>query len=184
MKKQGFIETAATFMPMIAAGLGSPIAGMAVNWIFKTLNKKPPADPTKALNAAKVIIETITPEDQVKLRASDADFKQMADDSTEIDLLDYQVKIAAIEAKDRDSARNMGIKSGNMKPQIALSIAVLIIFVFTLYLVFTMGPSKDNPILFMMMGVVSTAMTQVLNYWFGTSKSSADKTAALAGKPA
>ena len=176
-----FIKTAATFAPMIAAGLGSPIAPLAVNWIFKTLGKKAPAKPEDALNAAQKIIETITPEDQAKLRASDGGFKKMADEDTEVDLMNYKVRLEEIREAGVANARNLAIKAGAW-PQIILSFAVFLLFSAVIYLVFTTPLDQSNQILLIMVGGIITAFTQVLNYWFGSTKSSGDKTALLQQK--
>ena len=181
MKKVSWLQTAASFVPMIAAGLGSPIAPLAVNWIFRTLGKKAPSNPDEALKVAQKIIETITPEDQAKLRASDGAFKAMADKDTEVDLMEYQVEMAKVEAEDRADARDLGKKAG-IWPQIILSFAVVIIYSVMLYLVITFPLDETSQILLILTGGIISAKTQVLNFWFGSTKSSSDKTALLQQK--
>lgn len=82
--------------------------------------------------------------------------------------------------------REMEIVKATGKPDINLYIIawVLIIGFFTLcgMLIYVAIPEKSNAVVFMLFGTLSAGFSSVIGYFFGSSKSSSDKTALLSIK--
>lgn len=71
----------------------------------------------------------------------------------------------------------------------SISFLVLFGFFFMLYKLLSMDPAAlaklggIGNVLFTLLGALGAAFTQVVNYWLGSSKGSADKTSLLAATP-
>lgn len=94
--------------------------------------------------------------------------------------------ILAIHARDRQDARNMMIKlaeAGHWAAggPVIISLVVAIGFFAMLWIVLKVAvPDASKELAYVLLGGLGTSFTQVINYWCGSSKSSADKTRMLA----
>jgi hypothetical protein len=155
--------------PMLAGTFGTPFMGVAVKYLADEflLDGGETANPEKELEK---LFESPSPELLAKLKAIDADF--------ETRMADIGLKKEQLHAKDRDSARSMASKT-SIKPQLTLSI-IFILGYFGLLgsLVYMMMVKPDlsiPPELAILFGVMSAAVPQILNFWFGSSRSSQSK---------
>jgi hypothetical protein len=105
-------------------------------------------------------------------------------------LADLELEFAKLDAADRDSARNREVnlaKSGGsglsqlVVPVLALG-TVTSTFIFIASLLFLEIKTDQQQLVIFALGYATAAAQQVLSYYFGSSKSSQDKTLAMAGK--
>lgn len=158
---------------LIGNAIGGPIGGMAVNWIVGELGGNvDPKDPVaieKAINA--------NPEIMFKIKELETKHKEKLE----------EMEQAAFEAeiKDKDSARSREIElakimGGRDYFMPALAILITLGFFGILVAMLILDISKINAsaltILNIMIGVLGTNFNNVVGYFFGSSKGSADKT--------
>ena len=164
MNWQDVVKTVA---PTLGTALGGPMAGAATKFIADKLLGNP--------NASEDEVETFmlgsSSADMLKLQELDKSFK--------LEMKKLKIDVFALEVKDRDSAR--GLYKINIWPQIVLS-AMFILGYFTIvYLLFSGGVDiKDSirDVSNVLLGVMTAAIPQILNFWFGSSLGSKEKTAA------
>jgi len=147
--------------PAVATAVGGPLGGLAVTAIA---NKFGVADDVKAV--AKAIAGD--PEAASKL--------------AELDLRQFE-----LESQDRDSARKreaaVAAANGNALSQLVVPILALgtvsLTFIFIGILLFKVIDSAQQQLVIFALGYATAAAQQVLSYYFGSSKSSQDKTSAM-----
>ena len=157
--------------PTIGTALGGPMAGAATKFIAdKYLGKSEATD-----SEIEQAILTASPEQLTKLKDIDVKFK--------LDMKKLDIDIYELEYKDRDSARKLF--EVNVWPQIVLSsVFVLGYFLVLFYLIKNPGSlSGTNANLLgvftTILGVLTAAIPQILNFWFGSSLGSKEKTKGL-----
>jgi len=147
--------------PSVATAVGGPLGGLAVTALASKFGV---ADDVAAV--AKAI-------------AGDPD---AATKLAEIDLRQFQA-----ESEDRDSARQreaaVAAAGGHPLPQLVVPILALgtvsMTFIFIGILLFKVIDSAQQQLVIFALGYATAAAQQVLSYYFGSSKSSQDKTTAL-----
>lgn len=147
--------------PAVATAVGGPLGGLAVTALASKFGV---ADDVAAV--AKAI-------------AGDPD---AATKLAEIDLRQFQA-----ESEDRDSAREreaaVAAAGGHVLSQLVVPILALgtvsMTFVFIGILLFKVIDSAQQQLVIFALGYATAAAQQVLSYYFGSSKSSQDKTTAL-----
>lgn len=104
-------------------------------------------------------------------------------DKKEFELLlqDYEKEIYALEVEDRKSAREREVNLGRYDPMMIITgIIGLASFVFILYaLVFLDIPESNSTLFYHLVGIVEGVTLSIIYYYYGTSKSSSDKTKIL-----
>lgn len=159
----------ATVAPGIATALGGPLAGIAVKTLSGALLGKD--DGTQA-EVEEAILQA-DPEALARVREADADLKAR--------LAQAGVDLEKMAAQDRASARSMAMTKG-LTPQVILAAIFVCGFVAVLYSVFSgMAPLTDTTrdVVIYLLGILSAGLTQVMNFFFGSSAGSKEKTAAL-----
>jgi len=159
--------------PILGTALGGPMAGTAVKFIADNLLGNPEA----TVEEIEAGILSASPEQLTKLKELDIQFK-LAMKNLEIDVYE-------LEYKDRDSARKLF--NTNIWPQITLS-ALFVSGYFTILWLLLSGSTElpeGNTALFGMIGtiigVLTAAIPQILNFWFGSSLGSKEKTQKMLG---
>lgn len=165
--------TLATVAPAIASALGTPVAGVAVSAGLKLFGIE-----AQAGNEEEQLAEAVRragPEELRKLREADQQFAK--------DMKALDIDLARIDQADRSSARDLA-KAKGMAPQLTLSIVYTIAYGVVLYC-FMAGkihvPESQQILFGSLIGILTAAQVQILNFWFGSSSGSKEKTAALAG---
>lgn len=150
-----------TVAPTLATALGGPLAGMATREISAKLGLSPDAKEDQVAAA----IAGAKPEDLVKLRELDAQFKEQ--------MAQLGVQLEQIEAADRADARKRQIATQDWTPNV-LAIAILVgFFVVQIYM---LGHQIMNSELVMRgMGTFDALLVMVFSYFFGSSRSSRQK---------
>lgn len=170
MDWQNVIKTVA---PWIGTALGGPLGGMAVGAIADALGL-----PEKTTDAVKQALAGVTAEQMLALKKADLDFQAKMQELgfTHIE------KLAELEFKDRDSARNREIQTRDNTNKI---LAFVIIGAFIAMVGATlMGWTKAESVLAgTLIGYLSAKAEQVLSYYFGSTSGSSRKTELLAKVP-
>lgn len=110
-------------------------------------------------------IQNATPEQLAELKRIDNEF--------DLKMKEMEVDLETLAVKDRDSARDMQVQLKSMLPGI-IGCGVLSGFFLVLILMFFM-PDFENRAMDIMLGTLGTMSGAVVNFYFGSSKSSSDK---------
>lgn len=165
-----WIKTLATVAPTIATALGGPLAGVAVNVAAKALGVEPSED---ALEAS---VTSGDPEILLKLKTAENDFV--------IKMEELGIERERLAAEDRASARGMAAKT-TLRPQAILATVFVVGFVAVLYAVFGGGDVALSDDLLKvgmyLLGILSAGLNQIMNFFFGSSAGSKQKTELLGG---
>lgn len=153
--------------PTVGTALGGPVGGIASKFLADKLLGKPEATDQEIED----YILTATPEKMLELKKLDLEF---ASSMRKLDIDVYK-----LEVEDRRSARDLF--KVNMWPQIVLS-AIFVIGYFLLLRFIMIGKvsigSGDEflkGVVVTIIGVITAAVPQILNFWFGSSMGSKEK---------
>lgn len=153
-----WIKTLATVAPSIATALGGPLAGVAVKLAADALG----VDDESSIEE---MVLSGDPEALLALKTAEANFK--------VEMKKLDIDIARIDGADRASARTLAKE--NMLPQVIFSTIYTVGYMLVLWQ-FTTGDiviPADSKVLFgTVLGVLTAAQTQILNFWFGSSHGS------------
>lgn len=147
--------------PALATVVAGPLGGAAITAIANKMGVEDTLDAvTKAIQS--------DPDAALKL--------------AEIDLKQFQA-----EAADRDSARvrevNLAVAGGSRFAQLVMPIlavgTVALTYMFVGILLFKIVPTEQQQLIIFALGFMTASAQQVLSYYFGSSKSSQDKTVAM-----
>jgi hypothetical protein len=154
----GLLKNAA---PMLATAVAGPLGGAAVSML---------ANKFGVAESVQAVAEAIAGDPQAAQK-----------------LADLELEFAKIDAADRNSARDREVemaKAGAGKlsqlvvPVLALG-TVTMTFMFIAALLFMEVKSDQQQLVIFALGYATAAAQQVLSYYFGSSKSSQDKTIAM-----
>ena len=151
--------------PVIGGALGGPFGGVAAKVLSEKLLGKPDGTEEELEN----YIVNANPEQLAELKKIDNDFK--------VRMRELGFKEEELHVRDRESAREMA--KVNMKPQVVLSV------LYTLGYIFVLGIFLHGDVTIaasvkaefnMVLGVLTAAQVQIMNFWFGSSSGSKQKT--------
>lgn len=155
--------------PALATVLGGPLAGVAVKALSSKLLGRDDGSEADIAQA----VASMSPADLVKLKEVEAELTKS--------LAAVDVDLERVAAGDRDSARRRAAEMRDFTPN-ALAFVILSIYGAVLWQLMTGQKIEgDAQVIFMMFGALTTALGQALNYFFGTTRSSAAKDKTLAG---
>lgn len=160
-----------TVAPGLATALGGPLAGQAVSVITAALG----LGPSEEEKAIQILQQS--PDALLKLKLAEIDFQKF--------LKDAGIRTQELDTKDRDSARILAAAKG-MFPQVTLSIVYTVGY-FTMVFGMMTGSlhipsaSGEQALFAGIVGVMTGAQVQILNFWFGSSSGSANKDKTIAG---
>lgn len=161
-------KTLQALAPTVASAFLGPLGGVAVSAIGNILGV---SDATQDKIAQAITTGQMTPEQVANIKALELQYQN--------DEKERGFKYAELEFKDTDSARNMAVQTKSTTPTI-LSYGVLI-GGGSMMGAILMGYAKADSVLAgTLIGYAVSEMKQVLQYWFGSSRSSQDKTDLLA----
>ena len=171
-KVASFVKKAA---PILGTAIGGPaggLAGGAISLIADAFGVENGDDPGEVLAAI-----TADPEAMVKLKQIQADnlveLKKLALQSDQAHLNDVQdarARQIAVEARTGKKDINLYVLAWLVVGGFFISIGTLI---------FQKLPDDSTGVVFLLFGALIAGFTQVMNYFFGSSKGSADKTQLL-----
>ena len=153
--------------PVIGGALGGPFGAAGAQFLTRALLGKDTATESEL----EMAVLSATPEQLAAMRAADNDFK--------VKMRELGFKEQELYIKDVQNARESG-KAVKFAPQIVLSIVYTIGYFAVLYQ-FTTGEiviaAQTKAEFNMVLGVMTAAQVQIMNFWFGSSSGSKEKTA-------
>lgn len=153
--------------PTLAKAVGGPFTGLAMSVLEGIF----PGDSEAEIE--KKIAEG-SPETLLALKKANQEF--------EVRCRELGIKEEALYIEDTKHARDFSAQT-SIVPQLVLTFLFIGIYGGLMYVFFTVDFELDEwqkGQLGILIGVITTAVVQIINFWFGTSKGSKDKTAAMA----
>lgn len=163
-------KTLATVAPGIAGALGGPLAGYAVGVAASALGLD---DGASEQQIAERVMSG-NPQVLVQLRQAENDFK--------IKMREAGIDLERVHADDRASARDMA-KTLGAWPQVILSAIYTYGYFWLLHALVTKEVTIPQDLMVLvttLVGVLTAAQVQIMNFWFGSSAGSKQKTQELA----
>lgn len=157
--------------PMIGTAIGGPFGGMAASAALSLLEIEP--EKGNEEKQLENVIAAMTPEQAIKLK--------MAEKNWLTTMKELELKEDDLHAKDRNSARDMATKT-SIAPQVALSVLYTTGYFAVLYMFLTGAVAVADSIkteFAMVLGVLTAGQVQIMNFWFGSSSGSKEKTSKL-----
>jgi hypothetical protein len=152
-------DTLGAVAPTLASALGGPLAGAAVSVISKELL----GTENSTEDELAAALSTAPAEKLLALKRADYEFKS---------------QIKELDVQDRSNARDMA-KNTSIAPQVILS-TVYTVGYFLLMFLFLKGdislPDNLEGEFKILLGIMTMAQGQILNFWFGSSSGSKEKT--------
>ena len=150
--------------PAVATAVSGPLGGLAVTAI---------ADKFGVADSVEAVAKAIAGDPEAAAKLAELDLRQFE-----------------LENQDRDSARQReaavaaaGAAGGNSLSQLVVPILALgtvsLTFIFIGILLFKVIDTAQQQLVIFALGYATAAAQQVLSYYFGSSKSSQDKTVAM-----
>lgn len=163
-----------TVAPTAATLLGGPAAGAAVTMLSRTLLNRD--DASEAEIAAAVT--ALQPQDLGRLREADLALR-VEQVRAGVRIEELEIEALRIDAGDRASARQREVSTGDWTPRV-LAFGLLLLWFITQHhiLTATVDPSMRE-LVQRVLSTIDAAFMLVLGYYFGSSASSARKTAAI-----
>lgn len=150
-----------TVAPTLATALGGPMAGTAVKFLAGQFL----GDDNATEDQVAAFVKGADPETLLKLKQADQEFA--------VSMERIGVDVFEIEANDKKNARNEHKLS---KMPALLSISLTFFIAGIVYMLFMMDiPEGAREVMFMLLGVVVKEWGGAMQYWFGTTRSSAEK---------
>jgi len=166
--------TLRTVAPALATALGGPMAGVAVRIAAQQLGHENPEQATA--NDIAAAVATGDTDVLLKLRQADSELRVRLRE-LDIRLEELEVEGRKIDAGDRADARGLA-KARGLAPQGILSSVFVGGFVYILGLLFggqsTLPDEMMQPAMYLL-GILSAGITQIMNFWFGSSAGSREK---------
>ncbi|MEM6414183.1 MAG: hypothetical protein AAF720_05945 [Pseudomonadota bacterium] len=157
----------ARYAPQIARTLGGPLAGAATEALSKAIFGDAGASDVSLVEA----IESARPEQIAAIRKADQEFK--------IALREAGISAMKVDAGDRASARSRQIAMDDATPAILGGLIIAGFFVVLAFMVARRLPAGAETEFSIMLGALATMTAAVVNYYFGSSAGSREKTRLL-----
>ena len=154
------IETVA---PTLGLALGGPFGGMAAKIVSQTLLGKDVADDIEMEKAVMMA----SPEDIANIKKADYDFKTK--------MAEIDVDLKKIASDDRANARSREIQTKDNAPKILACVIVMGFFSVLYTIAFVEIPDSAMQPINILLGALTAMLTQVGNYYFGSSAGSKAK---------
>lgn len=153
--------------PTLGTAVGGPLGGVAMKFL---------ADKFTGGDVGKVedFVIGASPEQLKELRVADHQFQK--------EMKELDIDLERISAEDRSSARDLA-KTKGIWPQVAISLAYSLGYfgVLAAFMGGHLDVQEAHSSMFNgLLGVLSAAQIQIMNFWFGSSAGSKAKTQALA----
>ena len=174
---KGWKEIVGAVAPAIATALGGPLAGVAMQAVSTAILGRP--DGSEADVAA--VLTTGGTDALLKLKEADNSFK--------LEMEKLGVELVRIDQQDRAGARDLA--KADMRPQILLSLVFVggyFMSLFAIHGVLFVDESHqiNDAVLALagsLVGVFTRELSGIMQFWFGSSAGSKEKTAKIGGAP-
>ena len=151
-------KTIAGYAPLLGGVVGGPAGGAIGSVIASVFGVED--TPAAILNAIEK-----DPEAAIKLKKIELDHK--------VELEKMAIELARVEIADKQDARKNN-KHSNMPAVLSVALTIFIIGIVSA-LFYTSPPEGAREVLFMLLGVVIKEWSNSMHYWYGTTRSSANK---------
>jgi hypothetical protein len=165
-----------TALAGVTGGISAPI-GIALGALAKVFGLPEDSKPDDILNAI-----TADPQARLKIMQAENEFK--------VKMAEIKIQELGLHLDDSQDARKMRVEhekvtgKGDLNLYILAWVVVAGFFGLVLALLNIELPKDQNGVVFMLFGSLATGFGQVLQFFFGSSKGSTDKTELLARAPA
>ncbi len=157
--------------PTLATALGGPLAGMATKAISKAVLGH---DNESEKNIVEAILSAGPDSDVfVKLKEADQSFATR--------MKELEIDLEKIAAEDRSSARQREVTLKDNTPKILAAVIVAGFFIVLAAITFKSLPEASQAPVNILLGALTAMLTQVGNYYFGSSAGSSRKNEMMAG---
>ncbi len=157
--------------PQLAHALGGPLAGAAAAQLSRAIFGAPDVDET----ALAETLSAATPEQLIALKRAEQEFQ--------IALRETQLAVRRVDAADRANARERQIALDDWTPSALGALIILGFFVVLGAMVARRLPAGTETEFSIMLGALATMTAAVVNYFFGSSAGSKEKTRLMAFPP-
>ena len=151
--------------PLAASAVGGPFAGAAMSIIAKTVG----VDEDKVED----FILSASPDQLLELKKAEMELDRWREEAG--------IRKEELAVQDRQSARQLAMEKGILA-QVVLSVGYTIGY-FSIMFVFVFGGAdvaqEEIGMINTLVGALGAAQLSILNFWFGSSKGSKDKSEAL-----
>ena len=156
-------------VPLLGTALGGPLGGAAASFIADKLGieSKTIEAVTDVLNSGK-----LSPDQIAAIKVAEIDFKKFLEQN--------KIDLVKMDFDNTKSARDMQIITKSTTPAIMSYLITAGFFGILTYMLSDAYVSSEP--LLVMLGSLGTAWVAVVNYWFGSSHGSAQKSEILASK--
>ena len=157
--------------PQLAHALGGPLAGAAVSALSRVVFGEGAVDGAASEDALADALETASPEQAAALLRAEREFR--------LALAETRLEEQRIAAGDRASARERQVKMDDLTPSIIGGLIIAGFFVVLGAMVARRLPPGAETEFSIMLGALATMTAAVVNYFFGSSAGSREKTRLL-----
>ena len=156
-------------VPMLGTALGGPLGGAAASFIASKLGLS-----TDTIEAVTDVLSTSTlsPEQLTSLKQAEVEFKRFLEQN--------KIDLARIDVDNTKSARDMQIAVRSHTPDILAGIVVTGFFTILILMMMGLLTVSDQQALLILLGSLSAGFGAVLNFFFGSSRSSQNKDMVIA----
>lgn len=151
--------------PLAASAVGGPFAGAAMSILAKTLG----VDEDKVED----YILSASPDQLLELKKAELELDRWREEAG--------IRKEELAVQDRQSARQLAMEKGILA-QVVLSVGYTVGY-FSIMFVFVFGGAdvaqEELGMINTLIGALGAAQLSILNFWFGSSKGSKDKSEAL-----
>lgn len=165
-------DTLKKVAPLAATMIGGPWGGLAAAAIGAVFNGNSDTPPDEQQIAQWVA--TASPDQLMQIKQIDADLR--------IKLREFGIKEDELVFDDKDSARKMQMENKSWFPAALSTLLTLGFFSLIGGLMAVDIPEANENTIYLMTGSLGTAWVGSIQFWFGTTKGSSDKTAMLGKK--
>lgn len=166
MDWKGIVKTIA---PVLGTALGGPLGGAAT----KFLTGKLLGDEDASEQDLADFVNGASPEQLLHIKQLDQQFEK--------DMRALDVDVMKLDQADRASARTLA--QNDMRPHIVISAIYTIMYGLVLYMLLDGKvdvPADQMGLVMAVVGILTAAQTQILNFWFGSSAGSKAKSVQMA----
>ena len=162
MSTPNWLQAVAKLAPTVASAFGTPLAGMAVSALETVLGI------TGGDGSTDKIQEAI---EQGKLTGDQVAAMKKADQDFAARMKELDIDLEKMQLADVEGARQMEVAQPSNIPAMLSGLVVVGYFGALIAMMFGIDVTDNNAFL-IMLGALTGALTQVLNYWFGSTRHS------------
>lgn len=162
MATPGWLAAIERLAPTIASAFGTPVAGMAVSALESALGITGSDGSTDKI-AQAIQSGQLTGEQIAAMKKADQDFAAK--------MKELDVQLDQLQLQDVEGARQMQAATPSPVPAMLSGLIVFGYFGALIAMMFGIDVT-DNNAFTIMLGALTAAVTQVLNYWFGSTRHS------------